>query len=153
MQQLRPVRTNTESTQPRGSCRRGKLKRSFSPFSHSHSPSSSSPTLTHTRYRCGSSSPTSSCCPGKIQLSCGRAGGAEQLLGVSSSSLAQFQTCELTWVHVPLLRWALHRFQRAQTSCPLPASAVPRCLRLPNTTWAVSHRQENEGEGSQLIPS
>lgn len=80
-------------------------------------------------------------------------GGAEQLLGVSSSSLAQFQTCELTWVHVPLLRWALHRLQRAQTSCPLPASAVPRCLRPPNTTWAVSHRQENEGEGSQLTPS
>lgn len=153
MQQHRPVRTNTDSTQPGGSCRPGKLKHSFSPFSHSHSPSSSSPTLTRTRYRPGSSVPTSSCCPGKIQLSCGRAGGQNSSWGVSSSSLAQFQSCELSWVYVPLLRWDLHPLQRAQTSCPLPGSAVPRGLRAPNTTWSVSHKQENEGKGSQLIPS
>lgn len=78
---------------------------------------------------------------------------AQQILGVSSSSLAQFQTCELTWVYVPLLRWVLHRLQRAQTSRPLPESAVPRCLRPPDITWSVSHKQENKGKGSQLIPS
>lgn len=54
---------------------------------------------------------------------------AQQILQVSSSSLAQFQTCGLTWVSVPLLRWVLHRLQRAQNSCPLPGSAVPKCLR------------------------
>lgn len=130
VQQHGPVRTNTELTQPGGSCCCGKLKCSFSPFSHSLTLIILTHPLTHTVPPWQQHSHIL-LLPWKNPTSLWKSWRAQLILGVSSSSLAQFQTCELTWVYVPLLRWILHRFQRAQTSRPLPGSAVPRCLRPP----------------------